>query len=178
MKIKIISIVAIFIVLFTGQIDAQELQIGYNYSKFAPLGISIGYVYDVAGGYVSLKSGSATKSSSTQLYPLGQIVGTGNYKESGYNRGSYTAGVIVNLYKTLALYGGAGYGSYGEAWGEEDAEETALVINRFAGPEFEAGLMCRGEVYYIGAGVIFMNGTNVSNKAMLLDVSIQFGMIF
>ncbi|MFI3301723.1 MAG: hypothetical protein SNH35_04210 [Rikenellaceae bacterium] len=178
MRAKILSIIAIFVFAFASKAQAQDWHFGYNYSRFAPLGFTIGYMPKSVGCYFSGKYGLGLTDGDTEYYSIDTQCGVGGYEEDWYNRKSYTGGIILRIYNNIALYGGVGYGTYGEAWSEEDAERAAVVINRFAGPEFEVGLMYRGDSYFLGLGGIVMNGTNVKSKAILCDISIQIGMVF
>lgn len=179
MKTRIVSFfLTILMVISFNSLQAQDWQLGYNYSKFAPVGFSLGYMPGKVGGYISGKFGLGGVNSETQYYSIDESAGVGSYEELGKKRNSYSAGLLIALASKVALYGGIGYGTYGEAWGKKDAEKAAIVINQFAGPEAELGLMYRGKSYYVGVGGIFMNGTNVTKKAMLCDVSLQFGFVF
>lgn len=178
---KKILIITILIIASLGNINAKELYFNYNYSYFAPIGFSVGYVPNKIGGYVSGKFGISSGGSGTEYYSMDEIVGVDNYNKLGTKRSSYSGGIIIKLINKLALYGGAGYGSYGEAYGssETSSDSGVLIIkDQFAGPEAEVGFMYVGDSYTFGIGGIYMVGTNVDRKAQLYDISIQVGLRF
>lgn len=181
MKAKIIFIAAIIMVAFTGKIKAQEWHISYNYSYYAPAGFSIGYMPNNIGGYVSCKFGTKGGNGDTNYYSMDEIAGVNDYERLGTKRKSFSGGVMVRLIDKLAIYGGAGYGTYGESWGvknDDDDYDVYVVKDQFAGPEAELGLMYLGDVLMVGIGGIFMNGTNIERKAQLYDISVQVGVRF
>lgn len=182
MRIKILVLGCLFLLFSGGAIakpsNDKTMHISYNYSVMAPLGLSFGYMPDKVGGYLSCKFALASTSGATESYSVDENAATSNYEKKGKNRGSYTAGIMFSLVDWLAMYAGAGYGSYSEVWGEENDNEAKIVTDKFSGPEFELGLMYMGKSWLCGAGCIFMKGTNVSSNAMLLDLSLQVGMRF
>ncbi len=180
MKIKIILFTALIMSVFIVESKAQEWHVSYNYSYYAPAGFSIGYLPNNIGGYVSGKFGTKGGNGDTKYYSMDEIAGVSNYERLGTKRSSFSGGVMVRLIEKLAIYGGAGYGTYGESWGEKDGEESDVYVvkDQFAGPEAELGLMYLGDVLMVGIGGIFMNGTNVDRKAQLYDISVQVGVRF
>ena len=176
MKAKIL--LTLCALLLVGKATAQDWHLSYNYTYYAPVGLQLGYMPANFGGYVSGKFGISGLESGANRYKIDQIVGTNGLEKHGNGRNSYTAGIMLGLSKYIALYGGAGYGTYGERWGERDAESASLSIKEFAGHEAELGLMYRGEEMVFGLGCVAMKGTNVTRKAILVDVSVTIGLRF
>lgn len=184
MRVKILSIVVIIMVSFVGESKAKpkskDYYMSYNYSYYAPAGFSIGYIPYNVGGYISGKFGTNGGDADTQHYSMDEITGVSDYERLGTSRRSFSGGVMVRLVDKLALYGGAGYGTYGESWGERVNDESIVYVvkDQFSGPEAELGIMYLGDVLMIGVGGIVMIGTDVERKAQLYDLSIQIGIRF
>lgn len=128
----------------------------YNYSRKAPLSLSVGKVRDW-GYYVRYKSSGQWRE------PEGAASGSGigpgpdghyDLRRRRSYRMAVTGGMMVRVTRFLYLYGGLGYGKYGVEYTGKDAYSSrfSYLLSRSRGLEAEGGAVLRWRWLSLSAG--------------------------